>query len=179
MVKVGSFADSPNFKNVPKGTVYAENENTIFIENFNFESTKDKEAFFWAGEFNFTLEAAKNLTEQVNNTVFLHPNGTSDFFDYTSYEADISDEIKTNFSLATYAEQNITLALPMNMKVSNLKFLSVWSPMSDTKDRGHVSFPEDLDIPEAPVTSPVTGSSEKVLYSSGTLFIALLFGKLI
>merc|ERR1712112_94275 len=154
-----SFHKSP----AVNGTVSALDQSTLFIHNFDFNGT-DRFAFFWAGE-NYNNTLPDNFT----GTTFLNPEGEPSSWTYEEIVKmkemkDVKETMKQ--SLGTYDKKNVTLHLPEGMKVSQLKFLAVWSPDMEGQrgDWGHVRFPDE--------GLRVMSGSGKVLFSSLLLLVA-------
>merc|ERR1719186_451136 len=151
-----SFNKSPEVQ----GLVSAPDQSTLFIHDFSFNGT-DRFAFFWAGE-NY---GNNTLPDIFDGTTFLNPAGEPSSW---TYEEIIKMDMKE--SLGAYETGNVTLHLPEGMKVSQLKFLAVWSPdmeskkMRDSINWGHVRFPDE--------GLRVMSGGGKVLFSSLLLLVA-------
>merc|ERR1712112_392 len=162
-----SFHKSP----AVNGTVSALDQSTLFIHNFDFNGT-DRFAFFWAGE-NYNNTLPDNFT----GTTFLNPEGEPSSWTYEEIVKmkemkDVKETMKQ--SLGTYDMKNVTLHLPDGMKVSQLKFLAVWSPDMEgqRKNWGHVRFPDEGLRVMSDEGMRVMSGSGKVLFSSLLLLVA-------
>ncbi|XP_015597232.1 protein Skeletor, isoforms B/C isoform X2 [Cephus cinctus] len=110
-----------------KGTVYAVDENTIFIKGFCYDGT-GPDAYFWVGS-----------TTQPTPDGFIVPypdNGT------TQQPAVLRD----------YDHKDIILKLPLGKRIRDIKWLSIWCRRF-TVNFGDVYIPSDLEVPKAKTLS--------------------------
>ncbi|XP_055930349.1 uncharacterized protein LOC129960762 [Argiope bruennichi] len=134
--EIGKFAT--HFHDVA-GDVYAVNEKTLFIKNFNYDG-KGADAVFWVG-----------LTSTPDNTGFvIHPNRDS------------------NEILKPHLNQDVILHLPEGIKITDLRWLSVWSRKFSISF-GTVIFPPLLIIPQPAIIGSLNSTRQGV--SSGTILV--------
>ncbi|XP_042862288.1 protein Skeletor, isoforms B/C-like [Penaeus japonicus] len=103
------------------GTVWAVDEDKLYIEDFTYDG-RGPDAFFWIG-----------------NDSQPSPRGT-----LIRYPLDTPDGKPA--VLSRMDRENILLHLPPGLKVTDMKWLSVWCRRF-TVDFGHVYFPENMDPP--------------------------------
>ncbi|CAL1300524.1 unnamed protein product [Larinioides sclopetarius] len=121
------------------GDVYAANDKTLFIKSFNYDG-KGVDAVFWVG-----------LTSRPDNTGFVvHPNRDSTEF------------------LKPYHNQDIVLHLPEGIKITDLRWLSVWSQKFSISF-GTVIFPPLLITPQPAIIGALSSTRQGT--SSGTILI--------
>ncbi|CAK9298903.1 unnamed protein product [Gordionus sp. m RMFG-2023] len=137
----GTFIDKlSNTDHGVSGNLYVADENTLFLNNFNYDG-KSADAFFLAG----------NVGSQPSPSGFKIP----------------TDDGNVN-PLAKSKDQEFLLKLP-NMKVSELKWFSVWSDKSK-KSLGEVIFKKDsFQIPKNYSFGPIPGAHHNVHASEGVL----------
>ena len=83
------------------------------------------DAFFWVG-----IEGNPKIVPTDDKTLILDPKGT--YFQYRDAKAPI---------LGKYEGETVTLKMPANMKVGDLKWISVWCRKFSV-DFGHVIIDE-------------------------------------
>ncbi|CAL4072795.1 unnamed protein product [Meganyctiphanes norvegica] len=104
-----------------QGTVYAVDEDTLYIENFHYDGA-GPDAYFWVGR-------RGNLPNRLGKIV-----------------KDIAVEKAS--PLPKFMGQNILLHMPHGIKATkDLKWFSVWSKSSG-ESFGHVMIPRSLDVPQ-------------------------------
>merc|ERR1712183_426541 len=92
------------------GHVFAENQETIFIANFNY-SGGGPDAYFWVG-----TAGTPRRTDEASTAILAHPfNG--EHFAYEDLAAPRLGEV---------VNEDIRLTLPPHLKVKDLRWLSVW-----------------------------------------------------
>ncbi|XP_054266957.1 protein Skeletor, isoforms B/C isoform X2 [Macrosteles quadrilineatus] len=108
-----------------KGTVYAVDENTMFVKGFSYDGT-GPDAFFWVG-----------------NTARPSPDGYIVPYpeDYVGRDPPI---------LNAYNKTDVILRLPNGKRIRDLKWLSVWCRRF-TVNFGDVFIPANLEVPKARV----------------------------
>nr|XP_018906629.1 PREDICTED: protein Skeletor, isoforms B/C-like [Bemisia tabaci] len=104
-----------------QGTVYAVDENSLFVEGFSYDGSAP-DAFFWVG-----------------NTDRPNPNGLIVPYpqEYNTRDPPV---------LRYHNKANIVLKLPAGKRVKDIKWLSVWCRRF-TVNFGEVFIPEDLEPP--------------------------------
>jgi len=140
-VKIG---DIKTLHHAVSGEVYALDEKTLMIQNFNYDGA-GPDAFFWVG-----VDGTPANTNEDKTAILAHPFKGKNY-EYRDSAAPI---------LGAAANEAVTLILPENMKVSDIKWLSVWC-RKFTVDFGNVMFPTDLKIPGASeLPSPIVPPSK-------------------
>ncbi|XP_054714140.1 protein Skeletor, isoforms B/C-like [Uloborus diversus] len=133
-----------------KGTVYAANENTLFIEDFEYDG-QGPDAFFWGDE-------AENPSS--NGFIIPNENGTYDV-------------------LPAYRGKNIILVLPSGKSLKQMKSFSVWCRRLSVNFGSVVIPTDDLPAEKSlgPLPSLAHGvkSSDVVLLDAKTIHIANLY----
>ena len=140
-IKIG---DLKNLHHGVSGSVSAVDEHTLAIENFNYDGaglkanchpmvffqsfTPGPDAFFWVG----TEGSPSNVADE--KTLILDPQGQN--YQYRDSSAPV---------LGRSDDEQIALKLPANMKVGDLKWISVWCRRF-TVDFGNLIFPDNLDL---------------------------------
>ncbi len=97
------------FQHDTKGDVYAIDEKTIVVKKFTYDGTAP-DAFFWVGK--------SSNKPNLDGTILPHP-FTGKFFEY-------SDKNSPKLTGVYDGTKDITLTLPENLNVSDLKWFSVW-----------------------------------------------------
>ena len=92
------------------GHVFAVNQTNLLIKNFNYTGAAP-DALFWAGTTGTPVE-----TDDETTTILAHP-FTRKHFEY---------EAKDYPVLGRSVNEDIVLTIPPHLKVSDLKWLSVW-----------------------------------------------------
>jgi len=128
-VKIG---DIKTLHHAVSGEVYALDDKTLMVQNFNYDGA-GPDAFFWVG-----VDGTPAETTEETTAILAHP------FQGVHYK--YRDESAPVLKAAS--NEAVTLILPEGMKVSDLKWLSVWCRRF-TVDFGNVMFPADLKIPGA------------------------------
>ncbi|GIX99367.1 hypothetical protein CDAR_470311 [Caerostris darwini] len=134
--KVGEF--TTYFHDV-RGDVFAVNDKTLFIENFNYDG-KGADAVFWVGG-----------TTEPDSTGFMVHVGQD------------SEE-----TLGPSKDQSLILHLPAGIKITDLRWLSVWSRKFSISF-GSVIFPKIVAPPRPTVIGPLNNTREGV--SSGDVLV--------
>ena len=98
--------------------------------------TPGPDAFFWVG----TEGSPSNVADE--KTLILDPQGQN--YKYRDQSAPV---------LGRSDDEMITLTLPSNMKVGDLKWISVWCRRF-TVDFGNLIFPDNLDLPTSEKSLP-------------------------
>lgn len=104
-----------------RGTVYATDENTIFIKNFSYDGT-GPDAYFWVG---------KTPRPSPEGIIVPYPEG--------NYQRDPP-------VLKSYSKTNIILKLPNGLRIKDIMWLSVWCRRF-TVNFGDIFIPTNLDVP--------------------------------
>merc|ERR1711915_830874 len=133
-VKIG---DIKTLHHAVSGEVYALDDKTLMVQNFNYDGA-GPDAFFWVG-----VDGTPAETTEETTAILAHP------FQGVHYK--YRDESAPVLKAAS--NEAVTLILPEGMKVSDLKWLSVWCRRF-TVDFGNVMFPADLKIPGASICLP-------------------------
>jgi len=93
------------------GEVWALDESKLTVKNFNYDGT-GPDAFFWVG----TEGTPKSPGDESKTAILAHPfKGVH--YEYRNLDAPL---------LGASTNEQVTLTLPPHMKVSDLKWLSVW-----------------------------------------------------
>ncbi|CAL4103529.1 unnamed protein product, partial [Meganyctiphanes norvegica] len=132
------------------GTLYAIDEETLFIKDFNYNG-KGPDAFFYIG--------TEDEEPSEHGQIIRYPQDGS------------TGEPKI---LGAFNKQDITLHLTKGFKISSdLKWFSVWCRQYSA-DFGNVIVPKGLQIPEKVTPEPEPeSSSEMVSHSSNLLYFTL------
>jgi len=115
------------------GDLYAVDESTLMLKNFNYDGA-GPDAFFWVG----TEGNPKNPIDEAKTAILAHP-FKDIHYEYRNEAAPI---------LKAASDETITLTLPPTLKVSDLKWLSVWCRLYSV-DFGNLMIPADFEVPEA------------------------------
>ncbi|GIZ00913.1 hypothetical protein CEXT_127471 [Caerostris extrusa] len=118
---------------------FAVNDKTLFIENFNYDG-KGADAVFWVGG-----------TTEPDSTGFMVHVGQD------------SEE-----TIGPFKDQNLILHLPAGIKITDLRWLSVWS-RKFSMSFGSVIFPKIVAPPRPTVIGPLNNTREGV--SSGDILV--------
>merc|ERR1712106_600216 len=115
---------------------------TLMVQNFNYDGA-GPDAFFWVG-----VEGTPAQTNEDTTAILAHP------FEGKHYEYRNDDTP----ILKAASNEAVTLILPENMKVSDIKWLSVWC-RKFAVDFGNLMFPVDVTLPgssalPAPIVPP-------------------------
>merc|ERR1712183_562418 len=115
------------------GHVFAENQETIFITNFNY-SGGGPDAYFWV-----ETEGTPKRTDEASTAILAHP-FEGEHFAYEDLAAPRLGEV---------VNEDIRLTLPPNLKVKDLRWLSVWCRAFNA-NFGELVFPDnyngDVDV---------------------------------
>lgn len=109
-----------------RGVVFALNESTLFVKDFEYDGA-GPDAFFWVGTEGEPGEVG---------TILPYP-FQGKFYDYKDSNAPIITGV--------YEKVNITLTLPDDLKVSDLKWFSVWCRQFAV-NFADVYFPKDFSF---------------------------------
>jgi len=139
-VKLG---DIQTLHHAVSGEVFALNEKTLMVQNFNYDGA-GPDAFFWVG----VEGTPDNVKNESTTAILAHP-FQGKHYEYRNEDAPI---------LGAASNEAVTLILPEHLKVSELKWLSVWCRKFSV-DFGNVIFATDVKIPEisslpAPIVPP-------------------------
>lgn len=134
LIKIG---DLQTLQHGVSGEVYAVDENHIRIKHFNYDGT-GPDAYFWIG-----TEGTPDNTDEFKTAVLAYP-FKGKHFTYRDESAPV---------LLRAEDEDVVLTLPPEIKVSSLKWISVWC-RKFTVDFGHLIFPEGLRIPSGDSEEP-------------------------
>jgi len=142
-VKIG---DIQTFHHAVSGELWALDDNKLMVKNFNYDGT-GPDAFFWVG----TEGTPKNPLDESKTAILAHPfEGVH--YEYRNDAAPI---------LGAASNEQVMLSLPPNMKVSDLKWLSVWC-RKFTVDFGSLTFDGSKFSPSLPAPlAPPSNSVEE------------------
>jgi len=118
-----------------KGDVYAKDQSTLVIKNFNYDGA-GPDAFFWVG---------KTGTPQSNDnamTIILGEQGKT--YQYLDQTAPV---------LRKYTNEEVELQLPQGFELKNLKWLSIWCRKFSI-DFGNLMIPQDIEVADKPKEVP-------------------------
>lgn len=127
-VKVGNFA---NYAHGISGDVFVKDEKTLVIKGFTYDGA-GPDAFFWVG--------TSDKPDSVG-TILPYP-FEGQFYHYEDRSAPILDR--------RFDNEEITLTIPDDVKMSDLKWMSVWCRQFAV-NFGDVYFPADLKMDEEDV----------------------------
>jgi len=133
-IKLG---DIETFHHGAGGEVFALDEKTLMIKDFTYDGA-GPDAFFWVGPEG----SPSNVPDETKTKILAHPYVEPGYYEYRDQSAPI---------LQGSAKEQITLRLPENMKVGDIKWLSVWCRKFSV-DFGNLIFPTDLNLPKSPAT---------------------------
>lgn len=123
------------------GDLYAVDESTLMLKNFNYDGA-GPDAFFWVG----TEGSPSNPIDESKTAILAHP-FKNVHYEYRNDAAPI---------LKAASDETITLTLPPTLKVSDLKWFSVWCRLYSV-DFGNLMIPADFAVPEPePESEPET-----------------------
>jgi len=131
-IKLG---DIETFHHGAGGEVFALDEKTLMIKDFTYDGA-GPDAFFWVGPEG----SPSNVPDETKTKILAHPYVEPGYYEYRDQSAPI---------LKGSAKEQITLRLPENMKVGDIKWLSVWCRKFSV-DFGNLIFPTDLNLPKSP-----------------------------
>ncbi|XP_026678784.1 protein Skeletor, isoforms B/C [Diaphorina citri] len=155
-----------------RGTVYATDENTLFIKSFSYDGT-GPDAYFWVGksarpspegiivpypEGNYQRDPPVLKAYQKADIIFKLPNGMRiKDIKWLSvwcrrftriYAEQIDPYISSLEPLKGYQGEDIEIQLPGNLTVYDIDWLAMWC-VQYRHNFGHVMIPRDLDVPPA------------------------------
>lgn len=133
-IKLG---DIETFHHGAGGEVFALDEKTLMIKDFTYDGA-GPDAFFWVGPEG----TPSNVPDETKTKILAHPYVEPGYYEYRDQSAPI---------LKGAAKEQITLRLPENMKVGDIKWLSVWCRKFGV-DFGNLIFPTDLNLPKSQPT---------------------------
>jgi len=135
--KIGSLS---TLKHAVNGDLYALDEKTLMVKNFNYDGA-GPDAFFWVG-----TEGSPDSPINIDKTAILaHP--------YQGQHYSYNDSAPV---LKASSQETLTLVLPPNLRVSDLKWFSVWCRLFGV-DFGNLMIPADFEAPGAiPEPEPET-----------------------
>ncbi|XP_059096369.1 uncharacterized protein LOC131890931 isoform X2 [Tigriopus californicus] len=122
-VKVDTLA---SYQHGVEGEIFAVNESTLFVKDFEYDG-QGPDAFFWVGTEGEPGEVG---------TILPYP-FQGEFYEYTDSNAPIIT--------GKFDKVNITLTLPEDLKVTDLKWISVWCRQFSV-NFADAFFPEDLSF---------------------------------
>ena len=117
------------------------------------------DAFFWVGPEG----TPSNVPDETKTKILAHPYVEPGYYEYRDQSAPI---------LKGAAKEQITLRLPENMKVGDIKWLSVWCRKFSV-DFGNLIFPTDLNVRRDALT--LTDSLIILVLLIMSPFLALFF----
>ncbi|RWS20860.1 protein Skeletor: isoforms B/C-like protein, partial [Leptotrombidium deliense] len=121
------------------GEVYVIDEHTFLIKNFVYDGL-GQDTFFWSG-----------TTVRPSNVGFLVPDETG----------------RTNV-LERYFDKDITIRLPDDKKIANIKWLAVWD-IRENRNFGDVLIPDGFEPPSPQRVSEFSRQSHGV--KSGAVYV--------
>jgi len=133
-IKLG---DIETFHHGAGGEVFALDEKTLMIKDFTYDGA-GPDAFFWVGPEG----SPSNVPDETKTKILAHPYVEPGYYEYRDQSAPI---------LGAAAKEQITLRLPENMKVGDIKWLSVWCRKFSV-DFGNLIIPTDLNLPKSQPT---------------------------
>jgi len=133
-IKIG---DIETFHHGAGGEVFALDEKTLMIKDFTYDGA-GPDAFFWVGPEG----TPSNVPDETKTKILAHPYVEPGYYEYRDQSAPI---------LKGAAKEQITLRLPENMKVGDIKWLSVWCRKFSV-DFGNLIIPTDLNLPKSQPT---------------------------
>ena len=125
------------------GTVYAKDEKTLIVKGFTYDGA-GPDAFFWVG--------TQGSRPSSVGTILPHP-FKGKFYEYEDQSAPI---LSGRFN----GDQDIVLTLPDTMKVTDIKWFSVWC-RAFSANFGDFAFPENLSLDAAAVPEPASEPEPK------------------
>jgi len=128
-IKLG---DIETFHHGAGGEVFALDEKTLMIKDFTYDGA-GPDAFFWVGPEG----TPSSVPDESKTKILAHPYVEPGYYEYRDQSAPI---------LKGASKEQITLRLPENMKVGDIKWLSVWCRKFSV-DFGNLIFPTDLNLP--------------------------------
>jgi hypothetical protein len=120
-----------------KGKVFAVDEKTILIKNFEYDGA-GPDAFFWVG----TSEAPGN-----EGYILAHPFAGK----FYKYDDDSAPILKERFD----GTEDIKLTLPEDLNVTDLKWFSVWCRLFSV-NFGDLIFPENFSLNKTAIRTVLT-----------------------
>ena len=132
-------------------------EKNKLIEKLKLCSGPD--TFFWVGPEG----TPSNVPDETKTKILAHPYVEPGYYEYRDQSAPI---------LKGAAKEQITLRLPENMKVGDIKWLSVWCRKFSV-DFGNLIFPTDLNVRRDALT--LTDSLIILVLLIMSPFLALFF----
>jgi len=142
-VKLG---DIQTFHHAASGELWALDENTLMVKDFNYDGA-GPDAFFWVG----TMGTVKNPIDESKTAILAHP-FKGEHYEYRNQAAPV---------LGAASNQQATLILPAGMKVSDLKWFSVWC-RKFAVDFGSLEFDASALFPSSDLPSPLAPPSNSV-----------------
>jgi len=121
------------------GTVYVIDEHHLRIRDLVYDGTAPA-AFFWIG-----LKGKANDIPDVTGLA-------------------IPDEKGRSIRLQNYTDADVVLTLKKGIKVSDLKWLSIWCKIFEL-DFGHILFPSNLEVPKATVIGQFANTHDSTFHS--------------
>ena len=105
---------------------------TLLDESLLLILISGPDAFFWVGPEG----SPSNVPDETKTKILAHPYVEPGYYEYRDQSAPI---------LGAAAKEQITLRLPENMKVGDIKWLSVWCRKFSV-DFGNLIIPTDLNV---------------------------------
>lgn len=115
------------------GDLYAIDEQTLMVKNFNYDGA-GPDAFFWVG----SEGSPSDVKDESKTAILAHPYQGKHY----TYRDDAAPVLKAA------SQETLTLILPASMKVSDLKWFSVWCRLYSV-DFGNLMIPADFEAPGA------------------------------
>jgi len=142
-VKIGEIQ---TLAHAASGELWALDDNKLMVKNFNYDGA-GPDAFFWVG----TEGTPKNPGDESKTAILAHPfQGVH--YEYRNDAAPI---------LGAASNEQVMLSLPPHMKVSDLKWLSVWCRKFSV-DFGSLTFDGSQFSPSLPAPlAPPSNSVEE------------------
>ena len=126
------------------GSLYAVDENILLLKKFEYDG-EAKDAFFWVG--------TSGDTPSTTGTILPYP------FSGIFYQ---SEDVDAPFLYGVFnGSTDVRLTLPEDLKVSDLKWFSIWS-RAEKKSFGEVIFPEGFSLDKKYPTSVNSGALNNV-----------------
>jgi len=135
-VKLG---DIQTFHHAASGELWALDDNTLMVKDFNYDGA-GPDAFFWVG----TMGTVKNPIDESKTAILAHP-FKGEHYEYRNDAAPV---------LGAASNDQATLILPAGMKVSDLKWFSVWC-RKFAVDFGSLEFDASALFPSSDLPSPL------------------------
>merc|ERR1711892_842786 len=123
------FGDLSTLQHGVSGDVFALDEKTLVVKKFNYDGVAP-DAFFLVG-----TEGTPGSFAEERTAILAHP-FEGNHFEYTNGEAPV---------LGVSVDEDLVLTLPAHIKVSDLKWISVWCRKFSV-DFGNLIFPTEPEV---------------------------------